>query len=581
MITRNATIQVLGKHMSNKKDLLANLFSEASAYTNMDAIESLVEGGKDLSQIPVQPLYLAIKSLPMDKASVYLEKMSLEQRQACLDLDLWQKDNVDVEEFTFWVKTYSLCPDEDVRKEFIGSTEFFLYLKSRFNVWTFDVEEPEYPDHDNYFLTDDSLLLFEFDQDFPYVSEIRSFIRELYGERGVEGAYTYLFKMVSDSYMEVMEDEYQQKKDRLRELGFVDYFDSLQVENVFPSIDLLHNFIKKKKPSTANLDRTAANQNLHQSTIAPYKGKLDSFSEELSKITDQKRVSFLQFSFIRLVNSTLSFGHALKEGPIAMSRVGNRTRSLLELGYNYLSSEGKGLYKLEDGIEFFDLFDFRDLYQVGNSLVGIIQKETKKVLSQFLIEDTKEAFLGLTIVDILEEGFGAPILSSPVFVGEFEEVKTYQSYLNLKDSFEFVNQIIPFAHGFFSQMETLSSEGKMRDEFYLNYKLSDIDFECLLLTSMANFKLGQLDSEEKKLGLTINEYRKFAGLVTSGENLLSSAELNSILDSFVEKFGLAQVEGIKHYLLTLLERHMSGYDFSTLPEEDFRHVGGPILLNLN
>ncbi|MBK25810.1 MAG: hypothetical protein CME70_17555 [Halobacteriovorax sp.] len=567
--------------MNNKKDLLANLFSESSAYTNMDAIESLVNGGKDLSQIPVQPLYLAIKSLPMDKAGLYLEKMSTEQRQACLDLDLWQKDNVDVEEFAFWVKSYSLCPDEEVRREFIGSTEFFLYLKSRFNVWTFDVEDPEYPDHDNYFLTDDSLLLFEFDQDFEYVHEVRSFIRELYGERGVEGAYTYLFKMVSGSFMEAMEDEYQDKKDRLRELGFVDYFDSLEVENVFPNMGLLHNFIKKKKPSTANLERTAANQNLHQSSIAPYKDKLDSFSEELSKITDQKRVSFLQFSFIRLVNSTLSFGHALKEGPIAMSRVGNRTRSLLELGYNYLSSEGKEFYKLDEGIEFFDLFDFRDLYQVGNSLVGMIQKETKKILSQFLIEDKKEAFLGTTLVEILEEGFGAPILSAPEFSGKFEEVKTYQSYINLKDSFEFLNQIIPFAHGFYSQMETLSNEGKMRDEFYLNYKLADIDFECLLLTSMANFKLGQLDTDEKKLGLTVNEYREFAGMVTSGESLLSASELNKVLDSFVQKFGLVQVGGIKYYLLTLLEKHMSGYDFSELPEEDFKHVGGPILLNLN
>ncbi len=443
------------------------------------------------------------------------------------------------------------------------------------------MEDPEYPDHDNYFLTDDSLLLFEFDQDFEYVHEVRSFIRELYGERGVEGAYTYLFKMVSGSFMEAMEDEYQDKKDRLRELGFVDYFDSLEVENVFPNMGLLHNFIKKKKPSTANLERTAANQNLHQSSIAPYKDKLDSFSEELSKITDQKRVSFLQFSFIRLVNSTLSFGHALKEGPIAMSRVGNRTRSLLELGYNYLSSEGKEFYKLDEGIEFFDLFDFRDLYQVGNSLVGMIQKETKKILSQFLIEDKKEAFLGTTLVEILEEGFGAPILSAPEFSGKFEEVKTYQSYINLKDSFEFLNQIIPFAHGFYSQMETLSNEGKMRDEFYLNYKLADIDFECLLLTSMANFKLGQLDTDEKKLGLTVNEYREFAGMVTSGESLLSASELNKVLDSFVQKFGLVQVGGIKYYLLTLLEKHMSGYDFSELPEEDFKHVGGPILLNLN
>lgn len=567
--------------MSNKKDLLNNLFREASAYTNIDAIESLVEGGGNLAQIPVQPLYLAMKVLPMEKASTYLPMMSEEQRQACLDLDLWSKDDVDTVEFGFWVRTYALCPDEDIRKEFIGSPEFFLYLKSRFNIWTFDVEDPEYPDHDNYFLTDDSLLLFEFDDDFPYVNEVQGFVRELYGERGVEQAYSYLFKMVSGSFMEYQEEEYQEKKFRLRELGFVDYFDALQVENIFANRGLLENFLRKKKAATANLERKTANQNLHQTSIVAYKDKMGAFSDELGKIRDEKRSEYIQFSFIKLVNSTLSFGHALKEGPIAMTRIGNKTRSYLELGWDYITTEGKQFYEIPEDGSLFDLFDFLDIYQIGNSLIGMTQRECKKVLNQYVIEDKREAFLGHNLSVIIENAFKVPVFSSELFVGEFSEVKTFENFKNLERGLKLINEVAPFAMGFHAQLEKMKRENLVRDEFYLNYKVDDLDFETLLLTSLANFKLGQLDDEGKKLGLTINEYKKFAGMVVKGESLLSADELNQMLDDFISKFGLDAITEVKLYLLTLLESHMAGYDFESMAEEEFVHVGGPILLNLN
>ncbi|MFT6070684.1 MAG: hypothetical protein ACJAT2_001354 [Bacteriovoracaceae bacterium] len=569
--------------MNSKKDLLKNLFTEASAYTNMDSIEALVDGGQDLSQIPVQPLYLAVKALPLDKASLVLTKMSREQRRTCLDLDLWTKDNVDTEEFAFWIQAYATCPDEKVRQEFVGSTEFFLYLKSRFNIWTFDVEDPNYPDHDNYFLTDDNLLLVEFDADFPFVTEIQRFIRELYGERGVEGAYTYLFKLVSASYMDLMEEEYQEKKERLRDLGFVDYYDSLTVESTFANLSLLENFIRKKQPSTANLDSKIANQNLHGSAITSYKNKMDAFSDELGKITDAKRSAYVQYSFIRLVNSTLSFGQALKEGPIAMSRIGNRTKSLLELGFDYLLKEAseKGIYELDSEHCFFDHFDFIDIYQVGHSLVSIIQKPIKKALAKFEMEDQKEAFLGMVLMEILENAFSPPVKSSMGLDEEFLEINNFERYSYFKRNLILVEQLIPFSHGFYTQLKEMDEKGLIRDEFYLNYDIAGIDFESLLLTSLANFKLGDLDSDNKKLGLTPNEYKKFAKIFVARKQLREDHLIDEELKEFIEKFGLDKVDDILIYFKKLLDKHLSGYDFDTLPEEDFLHVGGPILLNLN
>ena len=49
---------------------------------------------------------------------------------------------------------------------YYSSIQKILYLKGKMSFWTFDLEEPEYPDHDNYFLTECNQLLFEFDDDF-------------------------------------------------------------------------------------------------------------------------------------------------------------------------------------------------------------------------------------------------------------------------------------------------------------------------------------------------------------------------------------------------------------------------------
>ena len=170
---------------SNSKDLIQKIVLESSAYKSMDMIDSLIEGGMDLSQVPVQPLYQAIKSLPAQEIAELLPRFSKQQRQAFLDLDLWYNDDLDVVEFGTWIEVYTRSQDEDIVNEFIQGNPFSLYLKGVFNVWTFDVEDPLYPDHDNYFLTEDNLLLFEFHEDYEYVHEARELVRRLYSELGV------------------------------------------------------------------------------------------------------------------------------------------------------------------------------------------------------------------------------------------------------------------------------------------------------------------------------------------------------------------------------------------------------------
>ncbi len=568
-----------------KNDPLTLLMKESDAYNHLDQIEKYVEGSSDLSVLPVQPVYLALRKLPMDKVAEYLPKFSKEQREVFMDIDLWQKDEIDVEHFSYWIQAYSMVEDEAVKKDFVESEQFLLFLKSRFNVWTFDAEDPNYPDHDNYFLTDDNMLLFEFDETFQYVDEARSLIRHLYYEVGVENAYTFLFKMVSDSFLIIQEEEYQLRKERMRDYGFVDYMDALETENPFINIDFLNLFIKKKTKATGEIDQVSKNQNLHNSSLVAFKDHFKKVIDELLKVSDTKRADFLQFNFVRLINARLESQGSLKKGSVAMTRTGAQTKNLVLLGFNYIKATDNLETVPEEGI--FTLFSFSDLYKIGNSLVKFNLKDLKKALGVNGFEDEKEAFLGDYWNDFLDNSFDAPTKfhapkdDSPKTIIEYEEYQmwTYKTKTLI--------QLLPFAKKFHETLEELKKDNRLMDSFYINYTVEDIDFEALLLSNFANFYLSSFNEEgsgkpNAKLGLTIDEYRKFSeGIVSPSEGkFILTPELFKKIQKFSETYGLNQVFDFNNYLQDLLKSQLEGYDLDTMSEEDYKHVGGPIILTI-
>ena len=83
---------------SEKLNILKQLISESSAYTRFEDIEKLVENDS-LAMVPVHPLYVSLLSASSDEVAKIVPKLSVEQQQAMVDLDLWEKDRVDVSAF--------------------------------------------------------------------------------------------------------------------------------------------------------------------------------------------------------------------------------------------------------------------------------------------------------------------------------------------------------------------------------------------------------------------------------------------------------------------------------------------------
>lgn len=564
-----------------KKDLLSQLLYEAQAYKKFEDIERLVEGGGDLSQIPIQPIYVSLQNTPKEQVALILPKLSSDQRQALRDIDLWKKDVIDPQAASYWLEVYARCGDDNVILEFVKSEDFLLSMKSQFVIETFDVDDPMYPDNDNYFLTEDMQLIICYPDEFILAQELKEMIRRLYADLGVAEAYSFLFKMVVDSYQVMEEDNYQEKKERLRDFGFVDYFEALEYNSNFTTITQVDDFIKNKKVITPSLDSLSQNQTLHANSLTPFQSGLDGIKDALNAVSNNQRSQFLHFNFVRLVNARITLDDALKNGSVAMAKVGNQTRQCLELGFEYVAS------KLPFGKSLFDQFDFLDLYKVGHSLIAFMRRDIKKSLANTPFEeDDFGYFLGLYWNAFLENSHEE--VAKFKFDGSSKalDIRDLSSYALWNQATETFTVAVPFVTTFFRTIEKLKADGLLNDQFYLNYEVDNIDFEAIMISSFINFVEGHYKEETAgKMGVTISElksfYHKF--FTKNGDEFLIKGEEDPILRTqtleFIKKFGLELIPRFDKYLYQIMLEQLNGYEVDGMSEEDFKHIGGPILLN--
>lgn len=563
----------------DSKNLIAQIIGEARNYERFSDIEKLVECGDKLENIPLQPLHGLLKSSPTDLVASVLPKLSADQRQALIDIDFWKRDVVDVQGFEYWLQCYCQSKDDELVSEFVESDDFLLYLKSRVNIWTFDVEDPEYPEHDYYFLTDDGLLLVEYSEKYPFVSELKYLIGVLYSHLGVENAYSKLFKLINDNFSILQEDSYQEKLERQREFGFVDYFEAK--EKLFPMATegQLEKFIKNRKQTFGKITAAHLNQKLPVSALVAFEQDSNGIISELAKVVDDKLFAYLSFSFVRTINATLVIEDAFGSSSVDQLRIGKQTRILLELGIEQIKKT-----KNLEGESVFAYFDFMEVYKVGCSLIEFARKRVKNALKGSLFENSaNEYFLGSWWEQFLENtfaelpmarSFGVRLHPCPI-----NNLEIYNFWSQQVDQFI---KSLPFVEKFYRTLDELKKTGKIQSGYYLNFNIEEINFESILISALINFDLKK--SEQSKLAVSIDEMRMFLKKyfnTNQDEYTLKNIEdpeLSKLLNDFIHAFGLSEIGQFSDYLYGIIYEQMSGYEYDTLKFEDFAHVGGPILL---
>jgi hypothetical protein len=261
-----------------------------------------------------------------------------------------------------------------------------------------------------------------------------------------------------------------------------------------------------------------------------------------------------------------------------MARSGAKARQCLELGFSFAFEEIKE--------KVFEKLDFTDLYRLGHSLLEMQKKKLKRALGGTAFEqEEQEYFLGMWWNNFLDQSMGEMVklkLDGSTPAQDITTMNQWRAWCEMSQTFI---DALPFVKKFHLVLTRLRDSGDLQDSFYANYTLDTIDFEAIMLSSLINFSTGHFEeSKGPKMGVTLKElkdfYKKFFTL-RGKEWLLKGEEdpaLMPLLTHFAERFGLSSIPGFTRWLRQIIVEQMNGYEIDTMSDEDFKHVGGPMIL---
>ncbi len=517
-----------------------DLIYEGPKFKNINDLRNALLNGEKLN---LSYTYELIKNSSAVEIAPCLDYLNSEERQILLDLDTWKKDRVNVNNFDFWIETYASSRDQ-VKEDFVTSESFLFYLKQRFNIWTFDEEDPLYPDHDNYFLSEDRFFLFEYSNEYKNFDEAKHLLKVLYGLEGIDKTQQRLIRLLADSCLLLEEDFYRFKKGRLAEYGHIDYYEALEKTHAFKKQKDLDFWIKDKLKSRPYFSSSCENLILSSLDLVENLRE-DLILDEMNKI---KNKDLLQFNFSQMLNSLV----VLYEDEYDIKELSLIAKSMIQLSIDYLK-------KNYDISSVFEYFSFIDLIKIYHSLVQILWSEVK-------IEEKHQSFLGEYFSDIL---------SKERFLREKTKyMSSFIDYKKIREKVQFLKDFYPYAKKLFETYQLLLEKDFLKDEYYLNYKVNELDVENLLITSFFNYCLG--DGKSKKIGISVEDFHKVTCLLSKGK----SFKVNNLklLKEYCESF-LVGLNFVDDYFVSILNSHLEGLCFKELEKEEFKFIGGPILYN--
>lgn len=177
---------------------------------------------------PYQDLFLAIKSVGLANSPELLLLATSEQRRGFMDLDCWRKDSFHMASFMEWMAAYMQCGPEEAAAaaRAMDPCLVALFLKDNVRVHLLETDEP-YPEHP-LVLTPDQRFGIEVTGQAEGATLARLLLDAIFRMDPSLG-YDLIDRVRWDNRVSMEEEAYQNKRLRLEEIGFVDYYEALSI----------------------------------------------------------------------------------------------------------------------------------------------------------------------------------------------------------------------------------------------------------------------------------------------------------------------------------------------------------------
>jgi hypothetical protein len=350
-----------------------------SCYASVD-LKQLLESAETRSSIrklPPAQLFFSLKELDETQLVHLLPHITEEQWATVLDLDLWTKDELNPDRFIAWQK-YILVSEDPVARKIIRATDFeawALSLKAGVRIFARQ-EDGEFSEEAiavGRYETPDGNFFISLPRNPEKARVYQQLVQRLY-QLDSDFARGLLDSCRYQTSMELREEAYQNRRRRIEDLGFQDYFDAIEIYTARSASESIpekkHCQVEAQRlPSRLKQDQTEGPMLLFRS---------------LASIQNQQETETLVEELFFVCNKLLSADRISPDASEQLKIGILKAISSINLGLDCWS--GGDLGKAADGISRHYLLSF---FQIGyGKLVELRQAALHKLAEQEPIPGT-------------------------------------------------------------------------------------------------------------------------------------------------------------------------------------------------
>ena len=351
--------------------LWRDLMNRGSEGPDLAELLSHGDAGALVQSIPAQDLFYLIKKRGFEDSLELLKLCHPKQLQAFIDLDAWKGDQLSWPTMAGWLEAVMACDSDTFCRLLHGiDPEIWIWLLQKYT-FIHDTDEDIKSDPRRHLIESpcNVFLLEIFEPKTAMGQLVERFLRTLFGLEYPDYYHRLLLSARMELRLEVEESAYDYRSVRMSDLGFVDYYDSLEL-------------FAYKEPDAPRQKTEIKSFAYSEEVGLPlvYASPLTSdsfFSRVADLIEDPHDVEQLLARVVTLANRLLSAEQVNPGDEEGCRMTMEKVRDILSLGLEYSSGgePSKGLELLR-GSYIADLF--RSGYSLGLKLKKRVVEMSKK-----------------------------------------------------------------------------------------------------------------------------------------------------------------------------------------------------------
>lgn len=342
-----------------ERDLSRSLARRGKALLEADDLT------RQVSRMEPLEVYFMVKELGLESAGPILMCASADQLQAFVDLDCWQGEHINFDDIDVWLAPFASLSSQALVAAFLSLEDQLQALYLRDALVIFQKVDEEIPttgrkDVRNRVTSDGRFVIEPKEIDSEKEIDPLDLVAAIYKFAGPDQGYNLILYTLSEMQSPLYEDAWRFRSNRLMEMGFPEFTDSLQL------------FSKpgKKAPGVY----IPKGPSLTKSMPAIYASPLNTgglLSLGLLGIEDKNVLSHLESNLIYLVNASVV---AFEESPSNLDytqAIAKRTIGLLNLGLEVLVGKGEPIVPerhhlfMDEVKELLQKWPLRDIFKYG------------------------------------------------------------------------------------------------------------------------------------------------------------------------------------------------------------------------